>query len=121
MRKRLTAKEEEIMQILWELKRAFVKEIIEQLPDPKPHYNTISTLIRRLEGLGFVDHERFGNTHRYFPLVEKEAYKERSIRHLLNHYFDNSYQDMVTFFAREKKISPEELKRILKDIEDSQP
>lgn len=119
--RKLTSKEEEIMQILWDLKRAFVKEIIEHLPNPKPHYNTVSTLIRRLEALGFVGYERFGNTHRYFPLIEKEAYKEKSLKHLLNHYFDNSYQNMVSFFAREKKISPEELKRILKEIEDSEP
>ncbi len=109
------------MQVLWSLKQAFVKEIIEQLPKPKPHYNTISTLIRRLESLGFIGHERFGNTHRYFPLVNKEDYKERSLKHLLNHYFDNSYQNMVSFFAREKKISPEELERILEEIQDTEP
>ncbi|MEO1218564.1 MAG: BlaI/MecI/CopY family transcriptional regulator [Bacteroidota bacterium] len=118
--RKLTTKEEEIMHILWDLKRAYVKDIIEKLPDPKPHYNSISTLVRRLESLNFVGHERFGNTHRYFPLVNKKTYKERSIKYLLNQYFDNSYQNMVSFFAREKKISPEELKRILKEIDETQ-
>ena len=118
--RRLTTKEEEVMQIIWEMEKAFVKEIIDRLPDPKPHYNTISTMVRRLESMGFVGHERFGNTHRYYPLVEKETYKERSLRHLLSQYFDNSYQNMVSFFAKEKKISPEELKDILNQIEESE-
>lgn len=117
--KKLTMKEEEVMHILWDLKKAFVKEIVEKIPDPKPHYNTVSTLVRRLEGLGYIGYERFGNTHRYFPLIEKEAYKEKSLKHLLSNYFDNSYQNMVSFFAKEKKISPEELKKIIEEIENS--
>lgn len=110
---RLTRKEEELMQALWKLEKAFVKDLIELLPDPKPHYNTVSTVIRKLEVDGFVKHEDFGGTHRYLPSVSKEAYLGNSMAA----YFDNSYKNMVAFFAREKKITPEELQEILNSIE----
>lgn len=111
--KRLTRKEEELMEALWRLEKAFVKDLIEQLPEPKPHYNTVSTVIRKLETDGFVEHEDFGGTHRYLPKISKEAYIGDSIAG----YFDNSYKNMVAFFAREKKITPEELQEILNAIE----
>ena len=75
----LTKAEEEIMQVLWQLDKAFVKEVVEQLPEPKPAYNTVSTIIRILEKKGFVDHEAFGKSHRYFPLIEKEDYSKQSL------------------------------------------
>ena len=115
--KRLTRKEEELMQALWKLERAFVKDLIELLPEPKPHYNTVSTVIRKLETQGFVTHEDFGGTHRYLPKVSKEAYQRQFLGDSMAAYFDNSYKNMVAFFAREKKITPEELKDILKAIE----
>jgi BlaI family transcriptional regulator, penicillinase repressor len=110
---RLTRKEEELMQALWKLERAFVKDLIELLPEPKPHYNTVSTVIRKLEAEGFVTHEDFGGTHLYLPKISKEAY----LGGAMAAYFDNSYKNIVAFFAREKKITPEELKDILKAIE----
>lgn len=118
--KKLSKREEQFMQVLWDLKRAFIKEIIEKLPEPKPHYNTVSTIIRILEEKGFVAHESFGNSHRYFPLMTKEDYQQQAVGDVLKNYFDNSYQKMVTYFAKEEKISQEELEDILKLIQNKQ-
>ncbi len=115
--KRLTRKEEELMQALWKLERAFVKDLIELLPEPKPHYNTVSTVIRKLENQGFVTHEDFGGTHRYLPKISKEAYQRQFLGDSMAAYFDNSYKNMVAFFFFFLKITPEELKDILKAIE----
>ena len=117
MKARLTPKEEEVMQVLWQLKKAFVKEVVAALPDPKPHYNTVSTIIRKMEDKGFVAHESFGNTHRYYPLISKESYKKNFMQKAIDHYFDNSYKNMVSFFAKEEKISVAELKEIISLIE----
>jgi len=114
---KLTNKEEEIMQVLWELKKAFVKEVIDKLPEPKPHYNTISTTIRKMEDKGFVKHQAFGKTHQYFPIIKKEEYRKKFIHKTINNYFENSYKNVVSFFAKEEKISVEELKEIIKLIE----
>lgn len=114
---RLTNKEEEIMQILWKLKKAFVKEIIAELPKPKPHYNTVSTVIRKMEDKGYIKHEAFGNTHRYYPIISKEDYRKKYFSTAINNYFENSYKNVVSFFAKEEKISVEELKEIIKIIE----
>ena len=113
---KLAKREEEIMQVLWRLKKAFVKEVIEELPEPKPHYNTVSTIIRILEDKGFVKHETFGNTHRYYPAIPKEIYQKDAVGDLLSKYFDNSYQKMVAYFAKEEKISEEELEDIIRMI-----
>ena len=115
--KKLTTKEEEIMQVLWRLKKAFVKEIIQELPDPKPHYNTTSTVIRKMENKGFVGHEPFGGSHRYYPIISKESYRSQHLSSTLQNYFENSYKSMVSYFASEKKISAEELREIIKIIE----
>lgn len=117
--KRLTPREEEIMRILWKLGKGFVRDIRDQMPDPKPHANTISTLVRNLEKEGWVGHEKFGPTHRYYPLVKQESYKEKFMGEVLDHYFENSYQNLVSFFAKKKKISPEELRKIIEEIESS--
>ncbi len=101
------------MQVLWKLEKAFVKEVIAELPDPKPHYNTVSTIIRILEDKQFVQHETLGNSHRYFPMINKQAYQATSVGHLLENYFDNSYSKMITYFAQEEKISSEELEAII--------
>lgn len=114
---KLTAKEEEIMHVLWDLKMAFVKEVVAKLPSPKPHYNTVSTVIRKMEEKGFVAHEAFGNTFRYFPLVTKENYRKSFFSNAVNSYFQNSYKNVVSFFAQEEKISAEELREIIKLIE----
>lgn len=116
--KELTRAEEQIMQVLWILEKAFVNEIIEKLPDPKPAYNTVSTIIRILESKGFVSHEAFGKAHRYFPVVSKEEYTDKSLKRLLKNYFDNSFQNMVSFLAKTEKINKSELEMIKKMIDD---
>lgn len=114
---KLTNKEEQVMKILWKLEKAFVKDILAKMNDVKPHYNTMSTIIRNLEQKDFVGHEAFGNTHRYYPLISKEDYRKKYINSTLASYYDNSYKSMVSFFAKEEKISVEELKEIIDLIE----
>ncbi|VAW27168.1 Transcriptional regulator, MecI family [hydrothermal vent metagenome] len=114
---KLTNKEQEIMQVLWKLKKAFVKEVVAELPKPKPHYNTVSTVIRKMEDKGYVKHETFGKTHRYFPIVSKENYRKNYFLDATQNYFENSYKNVVSFFAQEEKISADELREIIKLIE----
>jgi BlaI family transcriptional regulator, penicillinase repressor len=115
--KELTRAEEQLMQILWDLEKAFVKEIIDQLPEPKPAYNTVSTIIRILETKGFVDHEAFGKSHRYYALISKEQYKSFAAEKLLSGYFENSVESMFSFFVKKEKIDLKEADEILKLIE----
>lgn len=115
--KELTKAEEQIMQILWELEQAFVKDVIEQLPDPKPATTTVSTIIRILEGKGFVNHEAFGTTHRYFPIISIDDYKGFAAGKLLNSYFGNSVEKMFSFFLKQEKVDLKEADEILKLIE----
>lgn len=114
--KELTEREEEVMQALWKLKKAFTKEVLPELPQ-EYHYNTVSTVIRNLESKDFVAHETFGNTHRYYPLISKKEYSAFFMKSVSKRFFNNSYKNMLSFFAREEKISKEELKEILKFIE----
>jgi BlaI family transcriptional regulator, penicillinase repressor len=114
---KLTNKEEEIMQILWKLEKAFVKEVLAEITEDQPHYNTLSTIIRNLEEKGFVSHNAFGNTHQYFPIVKMEDYRKRFMNTAIDTYFNSSYKNMVSFFAKEEKISAEELREILAMIE----
>ncbi|MGI9552143.1 MAG: BlaI/MecI/CopY family transcriptional regulator [Aurantibacter sp.] len=114
---KLTNKEEEVMMVLWTKKKAFIKEILSEFSKEKPHYNTMSTIVRNLENKGFVGHEAFGNTHRYFPLITKEAYRKRFINSTIADYYDNSYKSLVSFFAKEEKISVEELQEIIQLIQ----
>ena len=114
---KLTNKEEEIMHILWKLKKAFVKDVIAEITEDQPHYNTLSTIIRNLEEKGFVSHNAYGNTHQYFPIVSMEDYRKRFMNTAIENYFNNSYKNMVSFFAEEDKISAEELREILAIIE----
>ena len=116
--KELTKAEEQIMQVLWELKQAFVKDVVAHLPKPKPATTTVSTIIRILEGKGFVDHEAFGTTHRYFPIVSIEDYKAFAAGKLLNNYFGNSVEKMFSFFLKQEKVDLKEADEILKLIED---
>ncbi len=117
---KLTNKEEEIMQILWKLEKAFVKEVLAEITEEQPHYNTLSTIIRNLEEKGFVSHNAFGNTHQYYPIVKMEDYRKRFMNTAIDTYFDSSYKNMVSFFAQEEKISAEELREILAMIENKQ-
>lgn len=114
---KLTNKEEEVMHILWKLKKAFVKDVLAEITEDQPHYNTLSTIIRNLEEKGFVSHNAYGNTHQYFPLVSMEDYRKRFMNNAIENYFNNSYKSMVSFFAQEDKISAEELREILEIIE----
>jgi predicted transcriptional regulator len=112
--KRLTRKEEDAMKILWKAKRGFVKDLIEFHPDPKPPYNTFSTIIRVLESKGFAGHEAFGKNHQYFPLVTKQEYRKSLMKWVVKDYFGSSYKDVVFFLIDEEKISMKELKEIVK-------
>lgn len=114
--KELTKAEEQIMQELWILEKAFVKEIVEKLPEPKPAYNTVSTIIRILEKKGFVDHYVYGKTHQYFPLISKPDYTKSYFKNFLSGYFGNSFQEMVSFFAKEDKMSLSELEELIKEV-----
>jgi len=116
MIKELTRAEEQVMQILWKLEQAFVKDVIEKIPEPKPAYNTISTIIRILEKKGFVDHEAFGKTHRYFPLISKKEYTRAYFRNFLRNYFGNSFQEMVSFFAKDDQMSLSDLEELMKEV-----
>ena len=116
--KELTRAEEQIMHVLWSLGRAYVKEIIERLPEPKPAYNTVSTIVRILEKKGFVGHEAFGKTHLYRPLVAKEDYTQAFLRGFVRDYFDNSYQDLVSFFAKDRNLTVAELEEIMAALRD---
>jgi predicted transcriptional regulator len=111
--KELTRAEEQIMHVLWALKKAYVKDIIERLPSPKPAYNTVSTIVRILEKKGFIDHEAFGKTYLYFPLVAKEDYTQAFLKNFVKDYFGDSYQELVSFFARDKALTVSELEEIL--------
>ena len=114
--KRLTKAEEQIMQILWDLGQGFVKDIIEHLPDPKPAYNTVSTIVRILEKKGFVSHHALGNSHEYFPNIAKKDYTEAYLNSIIKDYFSDSFKEMVSFFTRDKDMNIEELEEIRKMI-----
>ena len=114
--KQLTKAEEQVMQILWQLQRCNVAAIINELPEPKPAYNTVSTIVRILESKGFVDHEQEGKGYLYFPLVQKSDYSNQSINKLVDGYFQGSFKSMVSFFMKKNDMSLSELEGILKDI-----
>ncbi len=115
--KELTRAEEQLMQILWQLKKGFVKDVIELLPEPKPAYNTVSTIIRILETKGFVSHNAYGKSHEYYPIVSKEQYQNFATDKLMSGYFDNSVQHMFSYFVKKEKIDLKEADEILKLIE----
>lgn len=117
--KTLTKAEEEIMQALWQLDKAFVKDIVEVLPEPKPHYNTVSTIIKILCEKGFVGFESFGKSNRYYPLIAKDAYSKKTMNQFVKKYFEGSFANMLSFFAQEKDISIKELEEILKELKQS--
>lgn len=114
--KELTKAEEEIMQILWQLGEANVASIIDRLPEPKPAYNTVSTIVRILESKDFVDYRKEGRGHIYFPKVKKSDYSNQSLQKLMEGYFQGSFKSMVSFFMKKNDISIREMETILKDI-----
>jgi len=118
MDKQLTKAEEQLMQILWELEEAAIQDIINQLPEPKPAYNTVSTIIRILETKDFVAHKAKGRGYIYFPLVSKAVYTNQSLQKIVDGYFDGSFKSMVSFFVNKNEVDFKELDTILKIIND---
>ncbi len=113
----LTKAEDQIMQVLWQLNKAFVKDVIEKLPSPKPAYNTVSTIIRILEKKGFVSFKAYGKTHEYFPIIEKDEYSNYYLKSFVNRYFKGSFQDLVSFFAKENNMNLTEMEEMIKRVE----
>lgn len=115
--KELTKAEEQVMQILWALGKAYVKEVVNEFPEPKPAYNTVSTIIRILEKKGVVGHDTYGNTHQYFPLVTRQDYSKGYLGSFVNRFFGNSYHNLISFFAQNDEVSVQELESIRKIVE----
>lgn len=116
--KELTKAEDQIMQILWKLGKGFVKDIIDQMPNPKPAYNTVSTITRILEKKGFVGYKAYGKTHEYYPLVAKEKYTKFYLNNMLSGYFNGSFQNLVSFFAKEEKLALHDIDKLMKKLEE---
>lgn len=114
--KPLTKAEEEIMQVLWQQEKAFAKDLVDAMPEPRPHYNTVSTMLKILVEKGFVAYESIGKSNLYYPLVKKEEYSKKSMKQLLKGYFSGSFSEMLSFFVKEKDISVEELELLLRNM-----
>jgi len=112
----LTKAEEQVMVILWQLEKGFVKEVLAQFPEPKPAYNTVSTIIRILETKGFISHEEMGKSHRYFPLVSKKDYSSFSLKEIMERYFAGSPSRLLSFFAREEDMNTEDLEKLVEEL-----
>lgn len=118
MPEKLTLQEEEAMQVIWKAGEGNVKTFLSLMPDPAPPYTTLASTIKNLEKKGFVSGRMVGNMYLYKPSISEEQYKKQFMNGFIKDYFENSYMELVTFFAREKKISPDELKTIIQMIED---
>ena len=114
--KPLTKAEEDIMQVLWQLEKANVKDIIKELPEPKPAYNTVSTIVRILESKGFVDYEKKGKGHVYFPILKKQDYSNQSLNTLVENYFQGSFKSMVSFFVKKNDVDVNDIESLLNEI-----
>lgn len=114
---KLSQQEEEAMQVVWRRSGGFIKEFLEDLPEPRPPYTTLASTIKNLEKKGYLKSEKIANTYRYTPLIPEEVYKKRFMQGFVGEYFKNSYKDLVAFFAKEEHISPEDLREILDMIE----
>jgi len=112
----LTRAEEEVMQILWEVEKGMIHDLLDRFPEPKPAYNTVSTIVRILEQKGFVGHKAYGRTHEYFPLITKKEYTKSYFRGFMANYFGNSYKSLASFFATEENLSIRELEEIRQAI-----
>ncbi len=113
---KLAKREAQIMQIIWELERASIKEIVDRLPEPRPHYNSVSTMVKLLKSKGFVGEEKLGRAYTYFAAVPKEDYQEEVVDEVVKGFFDNSPMKLVNYFAKEQKLDAADLERILKII-----
>lgn len=116
--KQLTKAEEQVMQILWEIKKGFVKDILEKMPRPKPAYNTVSTIVRILEKKEFVGYTAYGKTHEYFPLIEKNQYRSFYLKTMISGYFGGSFERLVSFFAKDNDLDIHEMEELLKNVQD---
>ena len=114
--KRLTHKEEEVMTILWRLGNAFVNDVLNEMEEPKPPYNTVSSIIRKLESEGLIGHEAFGKTHRYFALLKKEEYRANAFRRFMDNYFGGSPSALLSYFVKEENLNPAEFEHLLNEI-----
>ena len=114
--KELTKREDQIMQVIWRLKKAFIREIVEALPEPTPHYNTVATLVKILVKKGVLQSEKIGNTHQYSPTANFEDYREESIADIKEKFFDNSFPKMLAHFAKKETMSEEEKAELIKII-----
>jgi predicted transcriptional regulator len=114
----LNPKEEAVMQIIWRLEKAFLKEILEAIDNPKPPTTTIASIVKKLENMKLVGHKSYGNMHQYFPLVEKEAYRKSAFRKFINNYFGGSPEQVLSFFIEEENIDPAELNELLEKIKE---
>ena len=115
--KRLTAKEEEIMGYFWEKGPLFVKQLLEYYEEPKPHFNTLSTIVRGLEDKGFLSHNTFGNTYQYYAAVSETEYSKGALKNVIAKYFNNSYLGGVSSLIKEEDISVDELRKLLDEVE----
>lgn len=109
----LATREEQIMRIVWRMEKAFIKEIVEQFPEPQPHYNTVATITKILEKKGFLGAEKLGNSYRYFPLITLEAYREAHLAGIKKKFFSNSFSGLVAHFARQEDLSQEQINEIM--------
>lgn len=116
--KALTKAEEQVMQILWGIEKGVVRDIIDKMPDPKPAYNTVSTIVRILEKKGFVSHDAYGKTHVYFPMVDKNDYRKFTLKNLVSNYFGGSFEKLVSFFAKENELDINQMEELMKNIKD---
>jgi len=117
--KELTKGEEQVMQVLWEIRKGFVHDLLAKMPEPKPAYNTVSTIIRILEQKGFVSHKAYGRTHEYFPLISKKEYTRTHFQNFMTNYFDNSYKSLASFFTREERLSRADMEDIRRMMEEA--
>ncbi len=116
--KELTKAEEQVMEYLWELKKAFVKDVLDQFPEPRPAYNTVSTIVRILEKKGMVSYEAYGKTHQYYPIISPAEYRKGRFKDVLSKNFNNSYKKFASFFAREEDVSINDLEEMKKIVEE---
>lgn len=116
--KELTKAEEQVMQILWQIKKGFVKDILAKMPEPKPAYNTVSTIVRILEKKGFVAYQAYGKTHEYYPLVAKKEYSHFFLKSFIGNYFGGSFSRLVSFFAKENDMDIHDFEQLIKYVED---
>lgn len=115
--KQLTKAEEQVMQILWEVEKGFVNDLLDKIPNPKPAYNTVSTIIRILVKKGFVGYKAYGKTHEYYPIIEKNQYRSFYLKTMIGSYFGGSFERLVSFFAKDNDMDIHEMEELLKNVQ----